>query len=73
MYIKRGAVIGAITGGVLGIVLAVCIVWIGLIFDDSSDGVAPLIAFGLFAAVMMTAFCAVVGLAIGAVVQAIQS
>ena len=70
---KRGLVIGAIVGGIGGILLAICIVWIGLIFDDSSDGVAPLIAFGLFFAAMMIGVCATVGAAIGAVVNAVRT
>ena len=69
---KRGAVIGAIVGGVLGIILGVCIVWIGLIFDDSPDGVAPLVMFGLFAAAMMAGFCATVGAVIGALAKVIS-
>jgi hypothetical protein len=70
---KRGLVVGSIVGGILGILLAICIVWIGLIFDDSSDGVGPLIAFGLFAAAMMTGFCATVGAVIGALVAAVRT
>jgi hypothetical protein len=48
-------------------------VWVGLIFDDSSDGVGPLIAFGLFSAAMMTAFCATVGAVVGALVDAVRT
>ncbi|MCW2799962.1 MAG: hypothetical protein JWQ70_1434 [Aeromicrobium sp.] len=73
MAAKRGAKYGAIVGVVLGLLLAVCIVWIGLIFDDSSDGVGPLVAFGLFSAAMMTAFCATVGAVIGALVGAVRT
>jgi hypothetical protein len=73
MGAKRGAKYGAIVGAVLGLLLAVCIVWIGLIFDDSSDGVAPLIAFGLFSAAMMIGFCTTVGAVIGALVSAVRT
>lgn len=69
---KRGAMIGAITGGVLGIIVGICIVWIGLVFDDSPDGIAPLIMFGLFSALMMTGFVATVGAVVGALAKAIS-
>ncbi|MEO6604035.1 MAG: hypothetical protein ABIN55_00330 [Aeromicrobium sp.] len=70
---KRGAVVGLIVGSILGLLVAICIVWIGLIFDHSSDGVAPLIMFGLFSAAMMAAFCSATGAVLGAIVSAIRS
>jgi Mg/Co/Ni transporter MgtE len=70
---KRGLVIGAIVGGILGILLAICIVWIGLIYDDSPGGLGPLIAFGVLAAAMLTGFFATVGAVIGALVAAVRT
>ncbi len=69
---KTGAFVGMIVGAVIGLILAVCIVWIGLVFDDSSDGVAPLIMFGIFSAAMTVGFCAAVGAVVGGIAKAIS-
>ena len=69
---KTGAFVGMIVGAVFGLILGVCIVWIGLIFDDSPDGVAPLIMFGLFSAAMCVGFCAAVGTVVGGIAKAIS-
>jgi hypothetical protein len=70
---KRGAFVGMIVGGVLGILAGICIVWIGLIFDDSFDGVAPLVFTGFFVAVTISAMFAAAGAVIGALVKAISN
>lgn len=69
---KRGAIVGLILGGILGILTAICIVWIGLIFDDSPDGIAPLVMFGLFAALFVAGLFAAMGAVVGVVAKAIR-
>ncbi len=69
---KRGAIVGLIIGGILGILTAVCIVWIGLIFDDSPDGIAPLVFTGLFVAVFIAGLFASMGAVVGVVAKAIR-
>ncbi len=69
---KRGAIVGLIIGGIFGLLTAVCIVWIGLIFDDSPDAIAPLVMFGLFAAVFIASLFATMGAVVGVVAEAIR-